>query len=163
MQCTLSSFTLNRLLGNLGTAQLLSPGMASAQDAPLTDKWVGDVGAAACCTQRVIRSQNTTTSELLYGYIDYGQPFACVDALGVKAVKLGYGYWELVGQASRDGWNADTVALAGLADRKISIPLGIETFQKTRCGTFFSECVGRCQPVARDDAGGHLRGQVHAE
>ena len=137
MNFTLSGFPVARLLGVVGAVLLLSPGMVSAQVAPLTDKLVGDVGGAAYITQGVIRSKDTKTSILPYGFVDYGRFFARVDTLGVKTVSLGYGYLELAGRVSQDGWRADTAALAGLADRKTSIPLGVGTFQKTPVGAFF--------------------------
>jgi outer membrane protein len=137
MNFTLSGFSIARVLGLVGTALVLAPGIASAQDAPLTDRLVGDVGGAAYVTQSVVRSQDTKTSLLPYGFVDYGRFFARVDTLGMKTVSLGYGYLELAGRVSQDGWRADTAALAGLTDRKASIPLGIGTFQKTPYGAFF--------------------------
>ena len=124
-------------MGVLGTAILLTPAMASAQGAPLTDHLVGDVGAGVYGTQSVIRSKDTNTPVLPYAYVDYGRFFARVDTLGVKTVKLGYGYLEFAGRVSQEGWQADTPALAGLTDRKTPIPLGIGTFQETPYGGIF--------------------------
>ena len=72
-----------------------------------------------------------------YGFVDYGRFFVRVDTLGIKTVKLGYGYLELSGRVSQEGWRANTAPLAGLADRKTPIPLGIGTFQETPYGAFF--------------------------
>ncbi len=120
----------------LVAAALLVPHLAQAQPAPLTDKLAGDVGAAAYGTQSVIRSKGTDSALLPYGFFDYGRFFARVDTFGVKTLPIGYGYLELIGRVSQDGWRADTAALAGLADRKTPIPLGIGTFQQTPYGVF---------------------------
>ena len=140
MNCTLSGFSAARLSSLLGAAfflNLLSPCAAHAQGAPLTDKLVGDVGGAAYLSQGVIRSKDGKATVLPYGFFDYGRFFARVDTLGVKTIQLGDGYLELAGRVSQDGWKADTAALAGLTERKTSIPLGIGTFQKTPYGAFF--------------------------
>jgi outer membrane protein len=133
-------FSVSRVLGVigvLGTAILLTPSLASAQGAPLTDHLVGDVGGAVYGTRSVIRSKDSDTALLPYAYFDYGRFFARVDTFGVKTVKLGNGYLELAGRVSQEGWRADTAALAGLADRKTPIPLGIGTYQETPYGAFF--------------------------
>ncbi len=119
------------------SCSMLMSGMAAAQVAPLPDHLVGDVGAAAYFTQSVIRSKSNETRALPYGYFDYGRFFARVDTLGIKTAKLGYGYLELSGRISQDGWRADTPALAGLSDRKTAIPLGLSTFQETPYGGIF--------------------------
>ena len=137
MDCTRSGFSDTRFLSGLAAAALLSPCMARAQAAPLTDRLVGDVGGAAYVTQSVVRSKGNDTSALPYGFFDYGRFFARVDTLGLKTVKLGYGYLELAGRVSQDGWRADTAALAGLSDRKTPIPLGIGTYQETPYGGVF--------------------------
>lgn len=137
MKFPLSGFSASCVLGVLGATLVLSPCMASAQDAPLTYKLVGDVGGAAYMTQSVVRSKDTKIAVLPYAFVDYGRLFARVDTFGVKTVKLGYGYLELAGRLSQDGWRADTAALAGLTDRKTPIPLGLGTFQKTPYGAFF--------------------------
>jgi len=127
-----ASVSLPMLLG-----LLLMCGVATAQVAPLPDHLVGDVGAAGYFTQSVIRSKSNETRALPYGFFDYGRFFARVDTLGIKTMKLGYGYLELSGRISQDGWRADTPALAGLSDRKTAIPLGIGTFQETPYGGVF--------------------------
>ena len=115
---------------------LFSPHLAFAQAEPLSERLTGDVGGAVYGSPSVIRSKGTGTSLLPYGFFDYGRVFARVDTLGVKTRPIGYGYLELVGRVSQDGWRANTAALAGLADRKTPIPLGIGTFQQTPYGVF---------------------------
>jgi MipA family protein len=137
MNCTFSVFSVARFSSLLGAALLLSPYTLHAQGTPLTDKLVGDVGGAAFLTQSVILSKDGKASVLPYGFFDYGRFFARVDTLGLKTIQLGDGYLELAGRVSQDGWRADTAALAGLSERKTSIPLGIGTFQKTPYGAFF--------------------------
>ena len=130
-------FSVSRALGVLATAILLAPATASAQAAPLVDHLVGDVGVGVYGTQSVIRSKDANTLVLPYVYADDGRFFARVDTLGIKTVKLGYGYLELAGRVSQEGWRADTAALSGLGDRKTPIPLGIGTFQQTPYGGVF--------------------------
>jgi MipA family protein len=137
MTFTFPGFSVARFSGLLGAALLLSPYAGHAQGAPLTDKLTGDVGGAAFLTQSVIRSKDGKASVLPYGFFDYGRFFARVDTLGFKTIPLGGGYLELAGRVSQDGWRADTAALAGLSERKTSIPLGLGTFQKTPYGGFF--------------------------
>lgn len=123
-------------LALMGGSVLLGPQLAHAQADPLVDKLVGDVGGAVYGAQSVIRSKGNDNSVLPYGFVDYGRFFARVDTLGVKTLPIGYGYLELVGRVSQDGWRANTPALAGLTDRKTPIPLGIGTFQQTPYGAF---------------------------
>ena len=118
----------------IAAAALLTPHRAQAQAAPLTDRLVGDVGGAAYSAQSIIRSKGNETTVLPYGYFENGRFFARVDTLGVKTLPMGYGYLELVARISQDGWRADSAALAGLADRKAPVPLGISTFQSTPYG-----------------------------
>ena len=126
-----------KVSGLCGVALAVLPGLAGAQVAPPPDHLVGDVGGGAFFTQSVIRSKSNDTRALPYGYFDYGRFFARVDTLGFKTARLGYGYLELAGRVSQDGWRADTAALAGLTDRKTPIPLGIGTFQETPFGGIF--------------------------
>lgn len=115
---------------------LAGVGAVQAQPAPLTDRLVGDVGGAVYSTQSVIRSRSNDSTVLPYGFFDYGRFFARVDTFGVKTLPIGYGYLELVGRVSTDGWRADTATLGRLSDRKTPVPLGIGTFQETPDGVF---------------------------
>lgn len=137
MNCPFSVFSVARFSGLMGAALLQSPSVGHAQGAALTDKLVGHVGGAVFLTQSVIRSKDRKASVLPYGFFDYGRFFARVDTLGFKTIKLGDGYLELAGRVSQDGWRADTAALAGLAERRTSIPLGLASFQKTPYGGIF--------------------------
>ena len=137
MNCTRSGFPVARLLAVASAVLLLTPSIASAQVAPMTDRLLGDVGGATFITQSVIRSLDTKSSVLPYAFVDYGRFFARVDTLGMKTLGLGYGHLELAARVSQDGWRANSAALSGLTDRKTSIPLGIGTFQKTPYGAFF--------------------------
>jgi len=121
----------------LGAAALLLPMLAAAQAAPLKYELTGDLGGAVYGTQSVIRSKGSETRLLPYGFFDYGRLAVRVDTLSLKTVQVGYGYLELAGRVSQDGWRADTAALSGLKDRKTPIPLGIGTFQETPYGALF--------------------------
>ena len=123
-------------LAFIGTVALAVTSVAHAQPEPLTDRLVGDVGGAVYATQTVIRSKTNNTTVLPYLFADYGRFFARIDTFGVKTLPIGYGYLELVGRVSTDGWRANTAALGGLIDRKTPVPLGIGTFQQTPYGAF---------------------------
>lgn len=125
-----------RVSSLIAAAAFFCPGLALAQAAPLTDKLTGDVGGAVYTSQSVIRSKNAETIVLPYGFFDYGRFFARVDTVGLKTVPLGYGYLEVVGRVSQDGWRANTPALAGLTDRRTPIPVGLGTWQQTPYGVF---------------------------
>lgn len=120
---------------------LLSIGTASAQTQTGAEEFPlrveGDVGLGGYYTRSIIRGKAEPAYVLPYGYFDYGRMFARIDTLGVKTVKMGYGYLELVGRVSLDGFKTDTASLQGLTERKNSIPLGIGTFQETPVGAFF--------------------------
>lgn len=123
-------------LALMAAAVMLGPRLAHAQAAPLTDRIVGDVGGAVYSAQSIIRSKGNDTTVLPYVFFDYGRFFARVDTLGIKTVPIGYGYLELAARVSQEGWRANTIALAGLTDRKTPVPLGIGTFQLTPYGAF---------------------------
>ena len=122
------------LLAFMGTVALAVTSVAHAQPEPLTDRLVGNVGGAVYATQSVIRSKTNDTTVLPYLFADYGRFFTRIDTFGVKTLPIGYGYLELVGRVSTDGWRANTAALGGLTDRKTPVPLGIGTFQQTPYG-----------------------------
>jgi outer membrane protein len=118
---------------NIGSANAQTP--TGADEFPL--RIDGDVGLGAYYTRSIIRGKTEPANVLPYGYFDYGRMFARIDTLGVKTVKVGYGYLELVGRVSLDGFKADNASLKGLTDRKNPVPLGIGTFQQTPVGAFF--------------------------
>ena len=131
-----AGFVHRMLLGVIGVAAATACSLAFAQPEPLTDRLTGDIGGAVYSTQGIIRSKANDNTVLPYGFFDYGRFFARVDTFGVKTLPIGYGYLELVGRASTDGWRANTVALGGLTDRSTPMPLGIGTFQQTPYGVF---------------------------
>ena len=98
----------------------------------------GDIGIGAynTHTRGFIRGKGNATSVMPYADFEYGRMFARVDTLGLKTEKIGYGYLELVGRISMDGFNTNTPALRGLGRRETSIPLGIGTLQVTPLGGF---------------------------
>lgn len=97
----------------------------------------GDIGLGAFYTGSIVRSRVNQVSVLPYAYFSYGRAFVRLDTLGVKTRKLGYGYLEIVGRYSQDGFDADTASLAGLTNRRTSAPLGAGTLQITPIGAFF--------------------------
>jgi len=118
---------------NVGTA--CAQTRTGAEEFPM--RFEGDAGVGAYYTRSIVRGKTGSTDVLPYGYFDYGRMFARIDTLGVKTAKIGYGYLELVGRASLDGFKADTASLRGLSERKNSVPIGLGTFQETPMGAFF--------------------------
>lgn len=120
---------------------LLGIGTASAQahteagEFPLRVE--GDIGLGAYYTRSIIRGKTEPVNILPYGYFDYGRMFARIDTFGVKTVRMGYGYLELAGRVSLNGFKTDTASLQGLTERKNPVPLGIGTFQTTPVGAFY--------------------------
>lgn len=114
---------------------LVFAGIAQAEEFPANID--GDIGPGIFYKSRIIRGQVNQTSVLPYAYFSYDRAFIRLDTLGVKTRKLGYGYLEIVGRYSQDGFDADASSLAGLKNRQTSIPLGIGTMQVTPIGAFF--------------------------
>lgn len=115
----------------------LSGGLAQAQTGELPLRMDGDIGLGNYYTRSIIRGKANRGSVLPYGNFDYGRMFMRVDTLGIKTMKLGYGYLEVSGRFSQDGFNADTSNLSGLVNRQSSMPLGLGTLQITPIGAFF--------------------------
>ena len=116
---------------------ILFGGMARAQtdESPLHID--GDIGLGSYYTQSIIRGKTDQTDILPYGNFDYGRIFMRIDTLGIKTIKLGYGYLEIAARFSQDGFNAGVNNLHGLGNRQTSIPLGLGTLQITPIGAFF--------------------------
>jgi len=113
------------------SAEPISP----ASDLPL--RIDGDIGAAAYYTRSIVRDKSEPATVLPYGYFDYGRAFVRIDTFGIKTARIGYGYLELAGRVTLDGFKTDTAGLHGLGNRQNSMPLGIGTFQETPIGGFF--------------------------
>jgi MipA family protein len=112
-------------------------GMAQAQTEELPLRIDGDIGLGSYYTRSIIHGKTDQVSILPYGNFDYGRIFMRIDTLGIKTMKLGYGYLEIAGRISQDGFNADVINLHGLDNRQTSIPLGLGTLQITPIGAFF--------------------------
>ncbi len=118
-------------------ACLVSIGVAQAASDEFPQDIHGDIGLGGYYTRSIVRGNSDALSVLPYADFEYGRMFARVDTLGIKTLKLGYGYLELVGRISQDGFNTDTPGLQGLGKRETSIPLGIGTLQVTPIGGFW--------------------------
>src|ERR1039457_2612759 len=112
-------------------------GMARAQTEELPLHIDGDIGLGSYYTRSIIHGKTDQVSVLPYGNFDYGRIFMRIDTLGIKTMKLGYGYLEIAGRFSQDGFNADVINLHGLGNRQTSIPLGLGTLQITPIGALF--------------------------
>ena len=55
----------------------------------------------------------------------------------MKTVPVGYGHVELIARVSQDGFKANTPALAGIGDRRSSLPVGVGSLQVTPVGAVF--------------------------
>lgn len=114
---------------------LVFAGIAQADEFP---QYIdGDIGLGLFYKSSLVRSKANQTSVLPYAYFNYDRAFIRLDTLGVKTWKLGYGYLELTGRYSQDGFDTDTSSLAGVNNRHASIPLGIGSMQVTPIGAFF--------------------------
>lgn len=112
-------------------------GIAQAQTEELPLRMDGDVGLGSYYTRSIIHGKNAHASVLPYGNFDYGRMFVRIDTLGIKTMKLGYGYLEIAGRDTMDGFSADAVRLRGLNKRRSSLPVGLGTLQITPIGAFF--------------------------
>jgi outer membrane protein len=124
----------------LAASLLFGIGAACAQSGTTEEfpmRMQGDLGVGAYYTRSIVRGKSEPADVLPYGYFDYGRAFVRIDTFGIKTAKLGYGYIELVGRVTLDGFKADTSSLIGMTERKNSLPLGIGTFQETPIGGFF--------------------------
>ncbi|MDO8207815.1 MAG: MipA/OmpV family protein [Gallionella sp.] len=112
----------------------LLTGMALAGAEEFRPELVGDIGLGGYYTRSIVRGNQNEFSALPYLDFEYGRLFARVDTLGVKTLKMGYGYLELVGRISQDGFNTNAPNLAGLGNRETSVPIGVGTLQVTPLG-----------------------------
>lgn len=126
--------TIKARLSACWVCMLLATMQASAGE--FSQGLVGDVGAGAYYTGRIVRGVSDFTTVLPYGDFEYGRMFARVDTLGIKTLQMGDGYLELVGRISQDGFDTNTPGLLGLRKRETSIPLGVGTLQVTPMGGF---------------------------
>lgn len=114
-------------------AALLS---ATAQAAEFKSQLDGDIGLGGFYTRSIVKGDPDGMSVLPYADFKYGRMFARIDTFGVKTLELGYGYLELVGRFSQDGFKTGVPELSGLDNRESSSPLGIGTLQVTPIGGF---------------------------
>lgn len=112
----------------------LLTGMVQAEAEEFKPELVGDIGLGGYYTRSIIRGNRNEISALPYLDFEYGRLFARVDTLGVKTLKMGYGYLELVGRISQDGFNTNAPNLLGLGKRETSVPIGVGTLQVTPLG-----------------------------
>ena len=116
---------------------VFSNGMVQAQTEELPLRMDGDIGLGGYYTGSIIRGKAAQVTALPYGYFDYGRMFMRIDTLGVKTIKLGYGYLEIAGRFSQDGFSSNATNLTGLQNRQASFPFGLGTLQITPMGALF--------------------------
>lgn len=122
------------LFGCLCATLLTGMVQAEAETEEFKQELVGDIGLGGYYTRSIIRGNQNEFSALPYLDFEYGRMFARVDTLGVKTLKMGYGYLELVGRISQDGFNTNAPNLAGIVKRETPVPIGIGTLQVTPLG-----------------------------
>lgn len=123
------------MLGFLISLSLCGRGQAQTEELPL--RIDGDIGLASYYTSSIIRGNTDHAQILPYGNFDYGRFFMRIDTLGIRTLKLGYGYLEIAARFSQDGFSAGANNLNGIGDRHTSIPLGMGSMQITPIGAFF--------------------------
>jgi outer membrane protein len=127
---------LNRLLlGLLLSASI--EGMAWADTGEFPQHIDGDVGLGIYSTGSIIRGEPNQALVLPYANFDYNRISARIDTLSYKTAKLGYGYLEIAGRFSQDGYSAGAINLRGFGNKQTSIPLGLGTLQITPMGAFY--------------------------
>jgi len=118
----------------LSISALSIPGIGTAQ-APAAHL-DGDIGLAMVRDPAPSRGVSARTRLWPYLFFDYGPAFVRIDTFGLRTVPMGAGSLELVGRASRDGFDTGTPLLAGQHARRDSLPVGLGSWQETRAGVF---------------------------
>jgi outer membrane protein len=118
---------------------LLSTPLYAMDDVPdsLPDHIVGDIGAAVYTSNLHIGTEGTQSLALPYAFFDYQRFFVRIDELGIKTVKMGYGYLEVIGKINLDSYKVKSPFNGTSINRSDPIPLGIGSFQETPIGGFF--------------------------
>jgi outer membrane protein len=118
---------------------LLSTPLYAMDDVPdsLPDHIVGDIGAAVYTSNLHIGTEGTQSLALPYAFFDYQRFFVRIDEVGIKTVKMGYGYLEVIGKINLDSYKVKSPFNGASINRSDPIPLGIGSFQETPIGGFF--------------------------
>jgi outer membrane protein len=118
---------------------LLSTPLYAMDDVPdsLPDHIVGDIGAAVYTSNLHIGTEGTQSLALPYAFFDYQRFFVRIDEVGIKTVKMGYGYLEVIGKINLDSYKVKSPFNGTSINRSDPIPLGIGSFQETPIGGFF--------------------------
>lgn len=103
----------------------------------LPDRIIGDIGVAAYTSNLHIGTEGTQSFVLPYTFFDYQRFFARIDEFGIKTIKLGYGYLEVIGKLNLDTYKIKSPINGTSINRSDPIPLGIGTFQETPIGGIF--------------------------
>jgi outer membrane protein len=102
-----------------------------------SNKLTGDIGVAAYITKSNVKTNSTSTSVLPYAFAEYNRLAMRIDTLGIKTVKMGYGYLELSGRISLDSYKIQSQINHQNISKSTPAPLGLGTFQETPIGAFF--------------------------
>jgi outer membrane protein len=118
---------------------MLSISAFAMDDVPdsLPNRIVGDIGGAIYTSNLHIGTEGTQSLVLPYAFFDYGRFFARIDEVGIKTVKMGYGYLEVIGKINLDTYKVKSPINGSSINRSDPIPLGLGTFQETPIGGFF--------------------------
>ncbi len=103
----------------------------------LPDHIVGDVGLAMYTSNLYIGTEGMQSFVLPYAFADYKRAFIRIDEVGIKTLKMGYGYLEVIGKINLDNYKVKSPFNGASINRSDPIPLGIGTFQETPIGGFF--------------------------
>lgn len=103
----------------------------------ISDRIVGDVGAAVYSTNLNIGSYGTQSIVLPYGFFDYKRLAMRIDQLAFKTLPVGFGFLEIVGKVDPDSYQVKSTINGQTINKGYQVPIGLGTFQETPIGAFF--------------------------
>jgi MipA family protein len=103
----------------------------------ISDRIVGDIGAAVYSTNLNIGSYGTQSMVLPYGFFDYKRFAMRIDQLAFKTLPIGFGFLEIVGKVDPDSYKVKSTINAQTINKGYQVPIGLGTFQDTPIGAFF--------------------------
>ena len=127
------------LLALLITYPLLGFSQVTDQEHPepeFSNRIIGDVGLAGYTSQLNIKSNSSSSTVLPYVFADFNRLSLRIDTLGLKTVKMGYGYLELSGRINLDSYKINAINNQQSVSKNMPLPLGLGTFQETPVGAF---------------------------
>ena len=127
------------LLCSLSSSNIVYAANSMDSDIPngISDRIVGDVGAAVYSTNLNIGSYGTQSIVLPYGFFDYKRFAMRIDQLAFKTLPVGFGFLEIVGKVDPDSYQVKSTINGQTINKGYQVPIGLGTFQETPIGAFF--------------------------